>query len=286
MATVDVFDISHHNTIESWAEVDDVPIVHKVNEGTAVDRKVIGRMPTIAGRHEQFGGYTVLIKSASSIRKQLEIYERVMGPHWRAGAMTQLDVEPWERYSRPVNADEIIEAHSIHVGMFGRAPALYINPRQMPGVLEEVRAEIPDVVLWEPHYGHDGRRVAMSNRATIHQWTSKYQAAGFTGGIDANEILLDQNWAKVCGLNLAPTPDPEPEPPIKELLMDTAIIWNHKGYANAFLLGVGPAIQLSPRAFAHYVNLDVPQILNDEHPEMLLSVLAQAGLRESDLTKV
>ena len=279
----DVFDISHHNTITDWSKVEDVPIVHKVNEGTAIDRKVIERLPIIADRHEQFGGYTVLIVSGSSIRKQMEIYERVMGRHWRAGAMTQLDVEPWERYARPVNAEEIVEAHDIHIEMFGRAPALYINPRQMPGVLQQVRAERPDVPLWEPHYGPGGHDSAMANRATLHQWTSRYQSPGFTSGIDANTILLAQNWAKLCGLNLKPTPAPEPPPEPEGDDMSTAIIWSHKGYANAFLIGAGPAINLSPAAFDHYDKAGVPKVLGDDHADMLRGVLVQAGLRVDDL---
>lgn len=107
---MDLYDISHHQTITTWDAVPVTPIVHKVNEGTAVDTKVRQRLPRIADRTELFGGYTVLIVSRSTIRQQLETYAQVIGPYWRDGAFTQLDIEPWDRYPRPVTTDEIIEA--------------------------------------------------------------------------------------------------------------------------------------------------------------------------------
>ena len=242
-------------------------------------------MPVMEQRHERFGGYTVLIVSASSIRKQLDIYHQHMAPFWRAGACTQLDVEPWAQYNRPVNAEEVVDAYDYHIELFGREPMLYINPRQMPGVLEEVRAYRPDIILWEAHYGRTGELVARSNQATLHQYTSKYPAPGFTNGIDANTILRPADWDRACGLTDVPIPVQPPiiPPPVEDIDMNTAIIWSHKGYANAFLLGAGSALQLSPAAFTHYDKLGVMKVLNDEHPQMLASVLAQAGLRHGDL---
>lgn len=208
MRRPDVFDISHHNgkrdgrDVIDWYHVPDVPIVHKVNEGSWIDPLVERRLPIIADRCERFGGYTVLIVSRSTIAEQVERYVDVIRPYWRPGAVTQLDVEPWDQYDRPVDAGEIVEAHDLLERELGRAPALYLNPRQMPGVLEQVRAMRPDVALWEPHYGTGGHLSAVRNRAVLHQWTDSYAADGFHGaGIDANTILDPAAWDRLCGID-------------------------------------------------------------------------------------
>lgn len=207
MRRADLLDISHHNTVTSWADVPAVPIVHKVNEGTSVDTRFAERMPVLEDRGERFGGYTVLIsQSRLGIAGQVERYAELMAPFWRVGACTQLDVEPWPRYNPPaVDAGDIVLAYDTHVDALGRPPALYINPRQMPGVLEQVRAHRPDVVLWEAHYGAGGHASAVANRAAIHQWTSRYAAPGFTAGIDANELLDPAGFDLICGLDAHPT---------------------------------------------------------------------------------
>lgn len=205
----DVFDISHHNgkgrdgsDIIDWDQVPAVPIVHKVNEGTFVDPLVLDRLPIIADRHERFGGYTVLIVSRSTIAEQVERFVSIMSLYWRAGACTQLDVEPWPQYPRPVDAGEIVEAHDLIERELGRAPAFYFNPRTMPGVLEQVRRYRPDIALWEPHYGVAGPDIAARNGAVLHQWTSSYAADGFHGaGIDANTILDPLAWDDLCGIS-------------------------------------------------------------------------------------
>src|SRR5262245_43446199 len=113
VAEPDLYDISHNNEILNWDDVAEIPIVHKVNEGTALDTKFRERIDRISQRTEIFGGYTVLIISASSIRKQIETYVRKIEKFWRDGAFTQLDVEPWAIYPRPVNVDEVEEAQAV-----------------------------------------------------------------------------------------------------------------------------------------------------------------------------
>lgn len=188
---MDLIDISHHNSITGWDQVPTVPIVHKVNEGTAIDRQVRARLPRIAERTEVFGGYTVLIVSASSIRRQLEIYADVMEPYWRDGAFTQLDIEPWDRYPRPVSTEEIVEAGAVHDEIFGPGRfAAYINPNQLPRQFAELdRAGWLTGRLWLPDYSADGAEQAERRGAVIHQYTSSARVPGFVAGIDANRVL-------------------------------------------------------------------------------------------------
>lgn len=221
----DIYDISHHNTVTDWSLVDDVPIVHKVNEGRFTDPRWRDRAPIIAGRHERFGGYTVLIVSASSIREQCERFVELIAPWWRPGACAQLDVEPWEAYDRPPNAGEIVEAHELLEQWLGRPPAFYFNPRTMPGVLEQVRAQLPDVALWEAHYGRRGHAVAVEHGAVLHQWTSQHPAAGFRSGIDANTILKPAVWDRLCGLDT--TTPKEPDMRLIHLANDPAVLLEH-----------------------------------------------------------
>lgn len=220
MPRVDGIDISHHNTVTDWSQVPDFRFaIHKINEGTAIDRRWAERMPVMRDKFEMYGGYTVLIYSpgGSSIRKQMETYARLIEPYWGDGAFTQLDVEPWKQYPRPVNADEIDEARTHHFRLLGRDAIVYMNPRQMPGEYNVWRARNPHAPYWEAHYGKSGVATTIANRATIHQWTSTYRCPGFTAGIDANEV---RDWATVERIaNLNPTPpptsgpDPVPEPP-------------------------------------------------------------------------
>lgn len=78
-----------------------------------------------------------------------------------------------------------------------------------------------------------------------------------------------------------PAPPPAPEP-IEEDEMTTARMWRHPKYSNVFLVGAGPAINLSWELYESYTNAGVPLIV-EEHPQMLKSCLAQAGLTEADL---
>lgn len=265
MNSADLIDISHHNTITNWDMVPDVPIVHKVNEGRAVDKQFHNRIPIIEDRTAIFGGYTVLIVSQSTIREQVERYADEIGMWWRTGAFTQLDVEPWpERYPRPVNAEEILEAAEVHDQLFGpNRVMLYINPRQMPGVLEEVRRH-RDIPLWEPHYGSLGHNVALRNRATIHQWTSKYPMPGFASGIDVNTIMQRDILDATCGLTTHP----------KENDMVTKTLWSAAGSESVYCLEDGP-IHISPalrQAWRDDPNVHVIEVYGDNHKETRESI--------------
>jgi hypothetical protein len=52
-----------------------------------------------------------------------------------------------------------------------------------------------------------------------------------------------------------------------------------------FLIGSGPAINVSPALFNHYTLLKVPYII-EAHDQLLKSCLAQAGLSTADLVAV
>ena len=285
MNRADLFDLSHHNgtaggeDIIDWDLFPTAPVVHKVNEGTFVDPVVSDRLPIISQRMLMFGGYTVLIVSRSTIREQIERYVDVIGPYWRPGAITQLDVEPWPNaYPRPVEVDEIVEAHDVHVELLGRPPMLYLNPRQMPGVLDKVRAQLPDIGLWEPHYGGFGQQSARRNRAVIHQWTSQYVAPGCPGGIDANTILDADALFDLAGYE-----DTTPGEPI---MPETRFRWRHRDYADQFLIDGANVLRLS-RAIVDTTDVeDGTQLVVDDDAVALRSYLHRCGLTVLDLTRV
>lgn len=104
--------------------------------------------------------------------------------------------------------------------------------------------------------------------------------------VKAGGSLLDPNdtihpfkaWAPGTASN------PDPIPPQEKPDM---YIWSPKGYANAFLIGAGPATPVSPKAYKHLTEVDkVPTILQDTHEPTLLAVLHQSGLRVADLERL
>lgn len=204
----DLFDISRHQRTIDWAKVGPVPIVHKVNEGRTVDPRVRERLPIISTRTELFGGYTVLIVSASTIRQQVETYVREIERYWRPGAFTQLDVEPWAQYDRPINVDELEEAQAVHDELLGPGRCtVYINPNVMPREFASWRTRNPHRPLWLPNYSSKGPEQAKRLRAIVHQYTDKHQAPGFAELIDANTVLDRAELERVAGLT-RPTPPP------------------------------------------------------------------------------
>jgi hypothetical protein len=287
MPRIDLIDLSHHNTVSDPHKLDGLPVWHKVNEGRKLDSAVNARLTWIVDR-ERWGGYTVLLPEGggrSTIRQQLEVYADVVGPHWGRGAGTQLDVESWStgpgtyRYGRPVSAAEIDEAIAVHVELLGRIPFVYAN-RNEPGmgpVFDAWRARNPGHPYWMPHYGRGGPAAAIALRADIHQWSSTTLVPGVVGGCDVNEIINPAALDIVCGITAeeaTPMPPANPAP----------ILWNPRGYANVFLIGAGPAVQLSPAAFAYYRDVvGLTFLEQDDHPAMLDSVLHQSGLTATAL---
>jgi hypothetical protein len=257
MPTRDLLDISHHNEILSWADVPHIPIVHKVNEGTAIDRRIRSRMPVIESRTEIFGGYTVLIVSQSTIRQQIEQYASIMNQYWRDGAFTQLDVEPWARYPRPVNSDEIDEAIAVHDEIFGVGRCcVYINPNQMPREYGAWRASNPSFPMWLPDYSRDGHEQAVARDAFLWQWTSRNEVPGFRGGIDANEVLDPTTLRFVAGLDQH---QPQPPPTGGAMIASNLRLLDTRGSTTGPIFkGMAPTrIRLGVAASAVGVNLTI-----------------------------
>ena len=267
----DLLDISRHQVTIDWPKVPDVPIVHKVNEGRAIDPTWVGRAPIISGRHRIFGGYTVLIVSASTIRQQIEMYARHIEPWWRDGAFTQLDVEPWTSYSRPVNADEILEAAAIHDQLLGvDRCAVYINPNQMPGTFQAwYTANRGARPLWLPNYSPGGATQAARWKATIHQYTSSYRCPGFAQLVDANAVLSWADLERICNLD---QPVPEPEPP--QEVDDMAPIIIHDTVLNAAFLADGTPV--SPEMLAALKARGWTEVTQD-HLEWRQAAMDRAG---------
>lgn len=219
MSSIDLLDISHWNGIADRKLIPDIPIVHKVCEGGKPDKTWADRRQWIAQHNEICGGYIVLWperKGKITLVDQLEFYAEQIETVWRPGFITQLDIEPWDYLSedQDPDPDEVVAAYRWYEREFGRPPLVYVNPRQLPGHLPYIRREIPDALLWEPHYGKSGEASAIKNGAVLHQWTSKAPVPGFTGGVDANTILRHDELRRAAGLNQpAPTPGGPPSKP-------------------------------------------------------------------------
>lgn len=91
--------------------------------------------------------------------------------------------------------------------------------------------------------------------------------------------LIDQGR-----FDLPDEPEPAPEPPAEEPEV-SAYLWRPKGYDNVFVIDGGDALHVSQRTF-NEIYKDLPKVFDDPHKETLKSVLAKAGLTESDLVPV
>lgn len=195
---VDMLDISSWQTITKYADMPDVPIVHRVitNDGT-VDSRFGSRIGAIEKHHQIFGGYAVLTGGIGHVDRQMSDYIERMDPVWRAGAFTQLDVEPWSGFET-ITIDGLTRAIHVHDAAFGPGRVcVYLNPYVLPKLWDQFVAAHPDVARWVPGYRSDDNVKAATYGATIHQWTDKHEATGFTGPVDANEV---RDWATLHAL--------------------------------------------------------------------------------------
>jgi len=67
--------------------------------------------------------------------------------------------------------------------------------------------------------------------------------------------------------------------------MSAATLWRPQGYINVFLIGEGPAINVSGETYASLMARGIPYIDGEDHPQMLKTCLFQAGLTEADLVE-
>lgn len=211
---VDLLDISEYQTITKWADVPDVPIVHRViTKEAGVDARFGSRMPVISKRTTIFGGYLVLV-GGNRARIQIDRYVDAMRPFWRDGAFTQIDVEPWPGLPVPSLADvsHVLERHDAEFGP-GRA-VIYLNPYVLPDLWAQVTGRFPRLARWVPGYRPEDDQKAARYGAAIHQWSDTHRPSGFTGNtVDANEVRDWEAVKRAAGLTDDPGPVPGPNPP-------------------------------------------------------------------------
>lgn len=80
-------------------------------------------------------------------------------------------------------------------------------------------------------------------------------------------------------LTIPTIPDPAPQ---EDDMPSTARLWRHPSYWNVFLIGAGPAINVSPELYQSYKAAGVPEVV-EAHDQMLKTCLTQAGLTTADL---
>lgn len=109
------------------------------------------------------------------------------------------------------------------------------------------------------------------------------QKAVYPPGVDPNVSVRPLiGWLERPDPITPPVPLPAPEPPHEE--HPDMFTWNPKGFVNAFLIGAGPAMPLSPEAFKACQAKGLPHIGQESHVAMLTAVLHQSGMHFSDLT--
>jgi hypothetical protein len=105
-----------------------------------------------------------------------------------------------------------------------------------------------------------------------------------------DEILARAQTIRAAWLGATqPLPPPVVPPTITPPPMEVSNVFTYSpaGYANAFLIGAGPAIHLDGPSFAQCQALKVPHVRATEpHAQMLRSILHQSGLTEADLVKI
>lgn len=81
-----------------------------------------------------------------------------------------------------------------------------------------------------------------------------------------------------------PVPNPPPPPPIPEDDdMTTACIVRIKGWWNAWLIGTGPALHLTPELLELYRQRGVQVVVVANHPQLRKSLQLQSGTTEADM---
>lgn len=74
-----------------------------------------------------------------------------------------------------------------------------------------------------------------------------------------------------------------PGSPEVEEDLSTAVLVSFKKFHNVWLVGAGPALNVTPELFAHYKKLGVPEVVCADHPQMLNGLMAQSNLGANDL---
>jgi hypothetical protein len=87
--------------------------------------------------------------------------------------------------------------------------------------------------------------------------------------------------ADLAALVALHTPPPPPTNPLEEDDM-AATLWRHPQFLNVFLIGAGPAINVSPEVFVSLTARGVPVIV-EAHDQLLKACITQSGLALSDL---
>lgn len=65
--------------------------------------------------------------------------------------------------------------------------------------------------------------------------------------------------------------------------MHTSVLIRIKGYWNVWLVGVGPALHVTPELYAHYQRLGVAELVVADHPQLRKSLFLQSGMAADDL---
>ncbi len=67
--------------------------------------------------------------------------------------------------------------------------------------------------------------------------------------------------------------------------MDKSRLWRPKGYQNIFIITPAGNVLLSSQALLAAFQIPLTNIIEDDHPQTLQSILRLAGLTVSDLVK-
>lgn len=191
-----------------------------------------------------------------------------------------------------VQAGEYLSAHCLNFNAQSKA-VLFLNAIGVPltpAQIDAFRELRHDLVLRgelhpdhhaDPHYmyrttGCPGAEIATPPGSKWNSPTGQGQL-----GQLRSELLRPWTPPAPPPATVDPPVEPDPAPILEEDDMKPRM-WRHADYQNVFLIGSGPAINVTPELAKSYANEGV-DIIVERHPQMLKGCMHQAGLDETDL---
>ncbi|MEM1333930.1 MAG: hypothetical protein AAGG08_10760 [Actinomycetota bacterium] len=196
----------------------------------------------------------------------VESFSRSEGKPNQYNSVSDISSETWE-YAGPFQAAHSSGNNSTvwgHLCLYGLEELSDRQAEQLIAGIRRARQQLVDVGWLTP--GHT---------VLPHQLLR-----GARTGCPGPLYTVGRWWDAIAApLNPQPPIEPNPLPDIEigDPDMEALVLWKDRRYAEVFLVGAGPAINVSPDLRDHYRSLGVPQLV-DQHDGLLASCKHQAGL--------
>ena len=137
-----------------------------------------------------------------------------------------------------------------------------------------------DSIGWQDGwFGENVARFGLKTFWNVNREPWHTQPNGYGNSKSALQADLARRGLPTIVLPAIPlaTPTPTPLDPEEDEDMKALLLWKDERYAEVWLIGNGPAINVSAQVFNHYRALDVPYLVN-RHDGMLRSCMHQSGI--------